>query len=181
MKKIKLVIIVISVLIVIIMAVMLKIMSDVKVQEQIKEEEEVIINKEINILKNRNIFYTISSCIDKYTNFISKNDTKALIDILDTKYIKDNNITTNNVINYIDKFKTKQINVVRKIYEQEIDKYNSLYYVYYTARNDTDSQIEDGYFGEIKREEEQDKYIIVKLDFSNETFSIMPYNGEMFR
>lgn len=180
MKTIKRVIIVIFILIILIVAIMLKVVQDIKVQEEVEKEEEVIIDNSIHILENRNIFYTIATCIDKYSNYIAEKDINSLIDILDKEYIESHSITEHNILNSIDKFDTKQINVVRNVYEQEVDKYNSIYYVYYTARNDTESQVEDGFFGEVERASEKDKYLIVKLNYSNETFSVMPYNGEIF-
>lgn len=145
LKIIRRIIIVVFILILIIVSIIFKVNKNIEIQKNIEIEETPIIDNDIKLLENRNIFFTISTCIDKYTTYIANKDTKSLIDILDKGYINSHNITENSILDSLDKFDMTQINVVRKVFEREIDGYNSTYYVYYTSRDNLEAEMEDGF------------------------------------
>lgn len=122
-------------------------------------------NKTITLLDNRNMFFTVSTCVNRYIDYIVKKNNNSLYLILDAKYIAKNNITEQNILNSVDKITNKQVFIARKIYEMAEDNYNSTFYVYGTIRDDKDEE----------KTQEKDFYITVKLNYENNTFSIIPF------
>ena len=64
----------------------------------------------------------------------------SLYTILDKEYINRNSITEANITEYVDNISTKHIFVADKIYEMEVDDYNSTFYVSGTIREDSEEQ-----------------------------------------
>lgn len=54
--------------------------------------------RQANIVTNYSEFYTVSSCADKYTNFLAAKDTEALLNVLSEGYKKKNFITAANIL-----------------------------------------------------------------------------------
>lgn len=136
-----------------------------------KSKEEKIDTKTITVVKDNDRFYTVASCVNKYLSYLSSNDVDNLYLLLNDGYKKENNITKENINDFI---KTTMEFITfnpRKMFEQRLSKDVYKYYVKGYIRKDT--------FNDIGSKEEY--YIIVIMDQSNLTFSIMPYDGEMFK
>ena len=50
----------------------------------------------IDIVKSSSKFYTVSSCISRYLNYLSSNDTDNILLLLDNSFKKKNKINSNN-------------------------------------------------------------------------------------
>lgn len=136
-----------------------------------KSKEEPIDTETISVVKDNDRFYTVSSCVNKYLSYLSSNDIDNLYLLLDEGYKKENNITKENINNFIKPTMEFVTFSPRKMFEQRLSKDVYKYYVKGYIRKDTFSQIG----------KKEDYYIIVIMDQSNLTFSIMPYDGEMFK
>ncbi len=135
-----------------------------------KSKEEVIDTKTISIVKDNDDFFTVSSCVSKYLNYLSINDTESLLTLLSKNYKEENNITSNNIYSYIKDVYSNPNFSPNKMYVQRLGKTIYKYYVYGTIEQEVINEISEGI----------DYYIIVILDESNTTFAIEPYNGEIF-
>jgi len=126
---------------------------------------------EIILLDDYSRFFTINSCVYKYISFITSKSTDNILEVLDSDYIKNNNITKDNIYNHIGELKGNYSFSAKKIYYQEQNKNFIKYYIYGYL-------IEDIMGTNGKKE---DYYIIVNLDLENELFSVSPYDGKIFK
>lgn len=122
------------------------------------------------IVTDNSNFYTVSSCVSKYINYIYEEDTKNLLIILNQNYVKKNNIDEYTVLSFTNKLSTYQTFKAKKMYVQQIDDNIYKYYVYGKLIEDTI----DSY------NESDDFYVIVYINEDGMTFSIEPYDGEIF-
>ena len=137
-----------------------------------KEEEEVIQKENNNILLNDySRFYTIESIVYKYINLIVSNNVDDLLNVLDSNFVNNNNITKDNIYNYVNKLDGIYSFKAKKIYYEEIDKNYIKYYVYGNLIQEQINGFTD----------KKDYYLIVNLDIKNNLFSITPYDGIIFR
>lgn len=128
------------------------------------------IDNSIKIVTDQNKFFEVSSCIDKYITYSQNDDYDNLINIISSEYIKENNISQDNIFNYIKKFDFNDVFSSRKMYYQQLDKSIYKYYVYGTYRQELMDSVGQS----------QNYYFIVYLYTNNMTFSIEPYDGEIF-
>ena len=126
---------------------------------------------EIEIVTSSSKFYTVSSCVNRYMYYISLEDKKSLLEILEKKYVKKNNIDENNILDKIDKFDNDYNFLASKMYQQEVNNNVMKYYVKgYLVEKNASSGVEH----------QNNYYLIVYLDSKNSTYSIEPYDGEIF-
>lgn len=177
--NLKKIIIALITIIVIILIFIIMLKSNIKENNQnilheVTEEEyeEFLSNlklNSINILEDRDTFFTVASCVDKYLiNIFNQNGTN-IYNLLDISYIDEFSITESNVLEKTEKYDELQIFSPKKIYELNQSETISVYYVYGKIRDDAEE-------GNLKQ---SDFYITVKLDKVNRTYSIMP-KGFMF-
>lgn len=138
-----------------------------------KDDEEIILSKEpkYRLVEDYSRFFTVNSCVFKYITYLNSNKTDDLLKILDEEYIKDNNITNNNVYNFVNKLNGNYSFKSKKIYYEVGNDKLVKYFVY-------------GYLIEEMIDgigSKQDYYLIVNLDLENQLFSVAPYNGNMFK
>lgn len=88
-----------------------------------------ISNLNVEPLKNRNIYYTVINCINQYLKYIVNLESDAVYTVLDNNYIKKNNITKENVLQYVDKLQTKTYFSAIDILEEVVDDTKANYYV----------------------------------------------------
>lgn len=166
-KKNKILLGIIGVLLVIVIIVSVAIINnniELIESEKIAKEEEPQGDIESNNfyekekLNNAVYFFSIEKCINNYLNAIKLNDSAEIIDLLDEKFINENNLTKENVLSKIEKSYTF---LAIDIYETKED---SLYS--YIVKGVEDDEIYD-----------KEKYYIFNLDLSNFTYKIKPlYN-----
>lgn len=175
MKNIKIYILIVIIIIIIIIASMIFIINKLWdkeeiLQNEIDDKEELIvnidiINKEIKYVDERNEYFAVQTCVQKYLQNIFVEDEQILYNILDKAYINENNITIANVLENIDESRKYQEEIVL-----DIDKM-------YTIKNQNDLCVYFiyGKIGESYENLQQDFYVMVRFDKTNDTFSIYPY------
>lgn len=135
-----------------------------------KNNKNNIDTETIELVKDNNKFFTVAGCIDKYLINLSSDNTENVLILLDEMYKKNNNINSNNLYSFIKKIDNYYGFITKKMYVQRESKSKYKYYVYGLI----EKGIEDSY------KNYDDYYVIVTLDESNLTFSVQPYDGEMF-
>ena len=68
-----------------------------------KPKDETDNKMDVVLVNDYNRFYTVSSCVTKYLNTLSSNNVENILTILDKNYKEKNNITEDNIYNYINK------------------------------------------------------------------------------
>lgn len=134
-------------------------------------DNEKVDNESIYVVMDHNRFYTVSSCVSKYINYLVIDDTENLLILLSDEYINSNNINSNNLYNYIDRISGNKSFSPIKMYQKKLADGLYEYYVY-------GSLLDENINGISKKE---DFYLIVELDEKNMTFAIKPYDGNMFK
>lgn len=126
-------------------------------------------------VKSATAFFTVESVVNKFVVYVADKDVDSVLKILDNKFIEDNNVNTNNVLEKIKGNNISGTFEAEKMYVEEIDENNNKYYVKGTLKQ------------ELEGENAQDIIIndnfcvIVSLDFDNMIFSITPLeDGGMF-
>ena len=174
----KCIIAIITVIIIIIVALIILMQFDIEKDEnkmhQVTNEEyeEFLSNLQlntVNIVKDRDTFFTVASCVDKYLINIYNENAQNIYELIDQTYIDKFSISQSNVLNKVDNYSELQIFSPKKMYELNENETFSVYYVYGKIRDDAMEEIMP----------ESDFYVTVKLDKVNRTFSIMP-EGYMF-
>ncbi len=162
-KKDNYIILVIICLILISIVGLLYLNNDDKV-EVVKKDNYILLN-------DYSRFFTVNSCIYKYITYLSGNNSDALMSVLDDEYVNSNNITKDNVYNFLNKLDGNYTFKSKKIYYQEVDKNYITYYV----MGDLVKEVLDE--SPIKQEE----YYKVNMDLKDQLFSIAPYDGKIFK
>lgn len=135
--------------------------------------EENVNNKEVEykLLNDYSRFFTIDSCVYKYITYVSNSKTEDILKVLDSNYVRDNNINSTNLYNYVGTLEGSYTFKTKKIYYEILNNNYIRYYVYgYLIQDSLDS---------IGKKE--DYYVIVNLDSKNQLFSITPYDGTIFK
>lgn len=135
--------------------------------------EENVNNKEVEykLLNDYSRFFTIDSCVYKYITYVSNSKTEDILKVLDSNYVRDNNINSTNLYNYEGTLEGSYTFKTKKIYYEILNNNYIRYYVYgYLIQDSLDS---------IGKKE--DYYVIVNLDSKNQLFSITPYDGTIFK
>lgn len=159
--------IVFLIIIIVEMAVGLHLLNDKQeTNENILQEEQQDSKAENSIekVRERNNFYTVSACIDKYLSYLYDKDIDTLYSYLDKEYIEQNGITKNNILEKIGKIDTYKIFSAKEMYEQKITDGITKYYAYGVIKED----VADG------EALEEEFYIAIKIDSKNSTFSVLP-------
>ena len=134
-------------------------------------ENEKIDTTTISVLEDNNRFFTVSSCASKYINYLSIKDTDNLLILLSNEYKQKESINSDNIYESIGEINGTNTFVGKKIFEQRLSKNVYKYYVYGTIQEELMDSISP----------KSNYYLIAILDEENMTFSIEPYDGEMFK
>lgn len=137
--------------------------------EQKVETDEV--KENYILLKDYSRFFTVNSCIYKYVQYLQKEDFDSLLKVLDEDYVSSTGINRNNVYSFLPDLSDGIYNYVsKKMYYEQINDNLIVYYVY--------GYIEKSVLDSVGIKEYHNYEVI--LDTKNETFSIAPYNGNLF-
>ena len=120
-------------------------------------------------------FFTVDDCINRYIGYINDGEKNKLLNVLNSEYKESYNINENNVISFVD-----TLNIINKIadfksvkmYEKKISNKEHDYYVKGKLYIEEDINEPSKFWS--------DYYLIVKLNESNNTFYITPYDGGIF-
>ena len=169
MKKKDILILIVTLLIVLLIVILILLkmvkINTTKATEEFKPEIAVTVNKSLDIITNRNDYYIVKNCIDKFYIYYSTiqssgENTKCeeLYNMLDNEYIKYREISQENILSKIKGVSPSNANIM-KMYVSEQSEDISIYFVYGTLRK--------------KKTNEISEYsMIVKIDKNNKTFSI---------
>lgn len=135
-----------------------------------KIEEEKIDTETISVVQDNSKFYTVSSCVTKYLNYLSSGETDKLIILLSEEYKKDNSINSSNLYEFIGKFSGLNTFSPKKMFVQRLSENVYKYYVKGFIQEESIDAIGLN----------NDFYIVVILDEKNMTFAIEPYDGSLF-
>lgn len=127
---------------------------------------------DIEIVKSSSKFYTVSNCVYRYITYVQSKSSDNVLLTLDSKYKKDNNINKDNIFEKINVLDGNYNFEGRKMYQQKLNDDTTKYYVYGYLRKEV--------MNPSLAEEPLDYYVIVTLNTKNKTFSITPYDGEIF-
>ena len=193
-KKVLMVIIVIAIVLLVIFGVVLvwqinSISDKESVNNTITNEVEVeTISSNVS---DYNLFYTIEMCLQKYETILHLDYEKqldelgiptiaaayeietleekstAILELLDEDYINQNNINTANVINALQGDMQEITVTVLEMRQFTSNEKINVYSVY--------ANIE-----KVEEEEATKEYFVVKMDTTNETFSICPLNNQEY-
>ena len=126
----------------------------------------------VKYVDNPTMFFTVENCVNKYVGLISAKDSEALYNVIDEKYKEENGITVYNVLANNKSLDGNYSFVSSYILEDKNEKYK-----YYVKGYLIEETMDDDNFVNEKMEYS----IIVKLDTSNKTYSvILSEVGEYF-
>lgn len=132
----------------------------------------VKVTKKITLVDDYSRFFTISNASNKYINYLQNRDKDNLMFLLSDSYIEGNNINKNNILTKLKLLDEGEYNFeARNMYQEKFSKNIIRYYI---KGNLTRIMI-DQYTKPI------DYYLIVDLYLDNSTFSVIPYDGKMFK
>lgn len=141
------------------------------------EDLSVALDGELTEVTDRNNFYIVESCINRYYLFLTKSSSnnitansssiesqeniekQAIYEMLDKTYIDSENLTVDNIFDNIQPIDESKI-IIDKMYVSQIDRNMSVYLV--AGKEIT-----------IATSEEKDSKMIVKMDMANKTFSLI--------
>lgn len=156
------------VLLVIVTAVVVIVSYIFNSKEKLEESEKYIVTNYSN-------FYTVDSCLYRFSTYLSEKNIENLWLVLSDNYKENNNINKENVLTIFDEIDEDSTFVSRKMYYENINDNITKYYVYGLIQKNL--IYDDAYTEKI---EGKDAYYIVYIDSNNKTFSIEPYSGEIF-
>ena len=132
---------------------------------EVYEVEEIEANTEIRLVDSQSQYYSVVACINNYYKAILDGNNKKLYDTLDNRYIQENSITQENVIEKINTSNFSNSDyIVKNMYIQETENiYN--YYI-------------NGYLRE--QGMNTNTYFVLFVDQYNSTYSIYPINEERY-
>lgn len=138
-----------------------------------KDEEQK--ENKIEIVTNYSNFYTVDSCLYRTITYIASKDSESLLSILSNNYKQENNIDSNNILSLFSSIEEDSIFISKKMYYEKINNNITKFYVYGQVKKnqilDDELTLDSSYV---------DQYFIVYLDTTNKTFSVEPYDGNIF-
>jgi len=165
MKSMKNIIIILIILLLILAITVIVIVNErsktQKLEDENEDESNVIIDYQKEKVTNATLFYTVEACIQQYIDAIYTSEAEILVEMLSEKYINENNINNNNVLNYVDKVKTVSLFDAKKMNTLPGERIET--YAVYGIISNRDNP-----------ENRQEAYYLVLIDNYNSTFSITP-------
>lgn len=175
MNKRKIILTIICILVIIIIIIIIKLIliktneKDEYGREFIEEVETK--NNSINVVKNSIDFYTVKAIANKYFNALLYEETESVYNMLDLNYIKNFNITKENVIeklNYFTEYNKDNDSLyltvtINDMYQIQDSNQISTFFVY-------------GYTFDSSKIKKIEFSLMMELDSTNKTFYILPYD-----
>ncbi len=127
--------------------------------------------QEISVVDNYSRFYTLANSANMYLSYLGLENSKNVYTLLNDDYIKENQITEDNVITKLKDFETTSPSIrVTKMLQQTLNKRLKKYYI----KGNLIDISEDTY------DVLKDYYLIMEVDENNNTYQITPYDGKIF-
>lgn len=171
MKNIRKVIIILSVIcLIILIAIIIALNSiksninkdsndyDLPIEDKSTYEQEL--NQKLSLVQSENNFFTLESQIKNFFLYYKVGNKNALYEMLDTKYINDNNVTSENIIEILSSVYIEgENNYIQEIAYERESSAKPIHYIKGTIQNNSNTQ---------------NCYIIIYWDLDNGTYSIKP-------
>lgn len=119
-----------------------------------EENIEIGATKKIGKVTSRDDFYIVEKCIQKYIEYLKEKDIEKIYSCLDKEFLEQENITKDNIIEEIQNWQIGDF-TAEKMYVYDDTETISEYFVTGLMENNK-------------------YYIIVKVDYNYETFSVLP-------
>ena len=123
-------------------------------------------DNKILLVSDHNDFFTVESCIYRTLTYVKNGDIEKLNLVLSDKYKN-----SENIIEMFPSFTANKAFKAKKMFYEELSENVNKYYVYGNVLGDYPGENDD---------EKEEAYFILYLDSKNNTFSIEPYDGEIF-
>lgn len=176
MKTIKKYILFIMIIIVFIFCILIFIMLNQKKQEnddiinmlkqeqqEEKDEDNLDVDSKIKKVKNVNNYYSVKYIAMSYVNGLLSKD-KDIIYVLNSDYVKNNNITIDNLYSKINSFDNGENDKSLEITNMLVSEQSANISVFFVYGNVQDT---------ITKQKIATNFIVI-IDFSNETYNILP-------
>ena len=167
MKKNKIVSIVIVISLILLLFILLLI-------ERKNYQEKQGQKSRLSLVTDASIFFTVDECANRYISYISDNNSKNLMSIINKDYARDYNLNINNIISKIDTYNFKD-NIItfktKKMYQEVISDSVTKYYLQGIIYKD---KIDDA-------QKIANYYLIITIDGDTLIFDVTPYDGRVFK
>ena len=168
MEKIMKIIIILFIIVIVLTTVLLCILKkdnnniENKVNEDINDSDfEIEESNTVEEVSSTSAVFNVKRCIQYYIDYINDNNYEAVMKVLDTNYIKYNNMTENTVKDECSKF-IKSSYFIDKAYEKAVTVDQSIYFIYGRLVNsETYADIDNVNF-------------TVIIDSESQAFSVIP-------
>lgn len=152
-------------------------------EESVNEDGKFILSEELSTINNLETYSMVKDILNDYVTINSDDENNKLMNILSEQYILEKDINENNISTKIEKIQQYPLAVINTVKQKDLSENVTSFYVNYDLVNDSvnisaeDLRFESEYTGEGVTEK-QDNSIIINVDYSNETYSVMPNYGK---
>lgn len=183
MEKLKKSILILLIIIVIIIICIVSMKFHKKnddIQEVEDTEDKLYVDIELQSINDINMYAIIENIVNSYIDYNSNNEYEKIISMIDDKYIKDNNITTDNVKDKIEEIKGSPLVLINNITQQNISNNKTIYNISYDLVKDKSLEENDGlryesfYNTNEETTTEENCRININIDSEQQIFSIVP-------
>ena len=150
------------------------------IQEVEDTEDKLYVDTELQSINDINMYAIIENIVNSYIDYNSNNEYEKIISMIDDKYIKDNNITTDNVKDKIEEIKGSPLVLINNITQQNISNNKTIYNISYDLVKDKSLEENDGlryesfYNTNEETTTEENCRININIDSEQQIFSIVP-------
>lgn len=136
-----------------------------------KEVREEAIDSTVTPLKEVNRYFSIDSAISKYVSYVVSKDMSSIMKVLNKDFVTDNQITEENIFDYITEYGSNYRSNTREIYQ--VSSYNNIYKYYAKVRISEENLYNSNIVGY--------NYFEVTIDEDNLTFALEPISEIMYQ
>lgn len=130
--------------------------------------------EKIEIVTNYTEFYTVDSCANRFVNNIMIQDKDSMMKQLNKNYIDENNVTIDNIFDYIEEINATNYKTKTVYYEKINDNVTKYYVKGILIKENFDDNMN------VVSDTQLDYYLIIYIDNDSDTFSVEPYDGKLF-
>lgn len=137
-------------------------------REENLQNKEFNFNDDMKIVDDYNTFFFVNTNINNFISKIGNQNGEDVIKLLDNNYVKDNNITINNVLDKFSYYGNNMSFSSKHMYYREVDNN----YIYYVSGEIFVEQLD---LIEVKDDNFQ---ILLLVDYNNFTMSVIPITSD---
>lgn len=155
-----------------------------EIQEVEDTGDKLYVDTGVQEINDINMYAIIEDIVNTYIDYNSNGENEKLINLIDDKYIKNNNITIDNIIDKIKEIKGSPLVLINNITQQNISNNKTIYYISYDLVKDKSLEENEGLRYESfynKNEEtttEENCNITINVDAEQQVFSVVPERME---